>query len=601
MLNQQLQNYKIISLLGEGGMANVYLAQHQSLGNNVALKLLKEEYVQHPNIRKRFLAEARSLAQMSHPNIIKVTDLIDAGDIVAFVMEYIEGQTLEEFLFKKGELTQTEIESFFNQMILAVEYVHSQGLIHRDIKPSNFMVTKNGVIKLLDFGIAKNTNEGAVDYTKTGLMQQMGTPLYMSPEQVKNTAEVTKQTDIYSLGVVLWQLVMNKKPYDSGEFSLPEIQVAILKESLPLTHTIWDSTIQYATEKDPTKRPLKINSTSGFLNEIKENNQLKRKTKFNKNRLFIIIGCFFILVTFVIIYLFSNGSKNPNKLENDLDRNKLKGKVKTLISIEDPRFHNSMKYKELKEGHTLEEYFEYDECVHATVVYDTTQFDLNGNTIYRSYQRINPFGFQYDFDDLEIQKYKNEYDADKQLISVMRSYSGSNYKTISKLYYDNGFLIQFNHISDGYGNQKFSYDNKGNLITRVSLNKKNIEYSRSKYQYNINNLCVKMTWGDGIVGGEELYFYDLANKMVKRIQKFKNTKIEERTEERFNSYGDKVYEKSFNNKTSKGNFIKYKVYFYAYDKNNNWIKKTCKSYYGYNLNSLSSEIENVIKRQIIYF
>jgi serine/threonine protein kinase len=263
MINQQIQNYTIISLLGEGGMANVYLAQHQSLGNNVAVKLLKEEFVQHPNIRKRFLSEARSLAKMNHPNVIKVTDLIDAGDIVAFVMEYIEGQTLEDFLSNSGKLSNTEIENMFNQMILAVEYVHSQGLIHRDIKPSNFMVIKSGQIKLLDFGIAKNTNEGAVDYTKTGLMQQMGTPLYMSPEQVKNTAEVTKQTDVYSLGVVLWQLVMNKKPYDSVGFSLPEIQVSILKESLPLTHTIWDSTIQEATDKDPTKRSLKINSKKG--------------------------------------------------------------------------------------------------------------------------------------------------------------------------------------------------------------------------------------------------------------------------------------------------------------------------------------------------
>ena len=258
MINQQIQNYKILSLLGEGGMANVYLAEHLTLRNKVAIKILKEEYVQHPNIRKRFLAEARSLAQMSHPNIIKVIDLIDAGDIVAFVMEHIEGQTLEAYLSKKGELANAEIEGFFNQMILAVEYVHEQGLIHRDIKPSNFMVTKNGQIKLLDFGIAKNTNEGAVDYTKTGLMQQMGTPLYMSPEQVKNTADVTKQTDVYSLGVVLWQLVMNKKPYDSEEISLPEIQVSILKEPLPLTHTIWDSSIQQATEKDPTERSLKI-------------------------------------------------------------------------------------------------------------------------------------------------------------------------------------------------------------------------------------------------------------------------------------------------------------------------------------------------------
>ena len=259
MLQQIIKDYRIISLLGEGGMANVYLAEHLTLRNKVAIKILKEDYVQNANIRKRFLAEARSLAQMSHPNIIKVTDLIDAGDIVAFVMEHIEGQTLEAYLSKKGGLARAEIEGFFNQMILAVEYVHEQGLIHRDIKPSNFMVTKSGQIKLLDFGIAKNTNEGAVDYTKTGLMQQMGTPLYMSPEQVKNTAEVTKQTDVYSLGVVLWQLVMNKKPYDSDEISLPEIQVAILKERLPLTHTIWDSTIQQATEKDPAKRSLKIN------------------------------------------------------------------------------------------------------------------------------------------------------------------------------------------------------------------------------------------------------------------------------------------------------------------------------------------------------
>ena len=259
MIGQQIQNYKILSLLGEGGMANVYLAEHISLRNKVAIKILKEDYVQNANIRKRFLAEARSLAQMSHPNIIKVTDLIDAGDIVAFVMEYIEGQTLEAYLSKKGELARAEIEGFFNQMILAVEYVHEQGLIHRDIKPSNFMVTKNGQIKLLDFGIAKNTNEGAVDYTKTGLMQQMGTPLYMSPEQIECVAPITKLTDIYSLGVTLWCMVMGQSPYNLKDISILTLQNKIHKEPLPLTHTIWDSSIQQATEKDPTKRSLKIN------------------------------------------------------------------------------------------------------------------------------------------------------------------------------------------------------------------------------------------------------------------------------------------------------------------------------------------------------
>ncbi len=270
MLHQQIHNYKIISLLGEGGMANVYLAIHQTLGNKVALKLLKEEFVQHPNIRKRFLAEARNLAQMSHLNVIKVTDLIDAGDIVAFVMEYIEGETLEDYIERKGKLPDEEIETLFMQMIEAIEYVHSQGFIHRDIKPSNFMLTKNGSIKLLDFGIAKNTNDSAVDYTKTGLMQQMGTPMYMSPEQVKNTSEVTKETDIYSLGVVLWQMVTGKKPYDSNTLSLPEIQVAILKEQLPLTNSVWDEKIQRMTKKNGSNRKVK-----GIVLDQMETNQRK--------------------------------------------------------------------------------------------------------------------------------------------------------------------------------------------------------------------------------------------------------------------------------------------------------------------------------------
>jgi serine/threonine protein kinase len=250
MLNQQIHNYKIISLLGEGGMANVYLVEHLTLGQNYALKLLKDEFVQHPNIRKRFLAEARNLAKMQHSNVIKVTDLIDAGDIVAFVMEYIEGVSLEDFISTHAPLSHETIEKLFLQMIDAVEYVHSQGLIHRDIKPSNFMVTPDESVKLLDFGIAKNLNDGAVDYTKTSMAQQMGTPMYMSPEQVRNTSEITPQTDIYSLGVVLWQMVMNKKPYDADALTLPEIQVAIMKESLQLTNTGWDDVIEGTTSKD---------------------------------------------------------------------------------------------------------------------------------------------------------------------------------------------------------------------------------------------------------------------------------------------------------------------------------------------------------------
>jgi serine/threonine protein kinase len=152
-------------------------------------------------------------------------------------------------------------------------------------------------------------NDGAVDYTKTSMAQQMGTPMYMSPEQVRNTAEITEKSDIYSLGVVLWQMVMNKKPYNSVVLTLPEIQVAIMKEPLPLTRTIWDSTIQEATAKYPSKRSLNINAKKGVESisvsdtEIdplipKQNSkQVKRekKTYFNVNTISIGVGILLII------------------------------------------------------------------------------------------------------------------------------------------------------------------------------------------------------------------------------------------------------------------------------------------------------------------
>jgi serine/threonine protein kinase len=268
MTNDHIKEYKIHSQLGQGGMATVYLAHDNNFDSSVAIKILNKEFIHNENIRKRFLAEAKNMFRMSHSNIIKVTDLIDEGDTVAFVMEYLDGQTLKDYLNSKGRLSDEEIKNLFVQMLDAVNYVHEQGLIHRDIKPSNFMISSKGVVKLLDFGIAKNTNTTSAEYTQTGTTQNMGTPMYMSPDQIKSTKEVTAQTDIYSLGVVLWQMVMGKKPYDSSELSIPEIQVSILKVNLNLTNTYWDKIIPIATEKDLSKR---------YSNCLQFKNQLQRK------------------------------------------------------------------------------------------------------------------------------------------------------------------------------------------------------------------------------------------------------------------------------------------------------------------------------------
>jgi serine/threonine protein kinase len=254
MIGKQIEKYTIISHLGEGGMASVYMANDNKFDTNVAIKVLNKEYVHNENIRKRFLAEAKNMFKMSHPNIIKVNDLIDDGDTVAFVMEHIEGETLKEHLDRKGKLNDDEIKNLFSQMLEAVGYVHEQNLVHRDIKPSNFMINPKGKIKLLDFGIAKNTDNQSSDYTQTGTSQNMGTPMYMSPEQVKSTKDVTLQSDIYSLGVVLWQIVMGKRPYDTNTISTFELQTKIVTEPLLKTNTNWDKFISIATAKDINDR-----------------------------------------------------------------------------------------------------------------------------------------------------------------------------------------------------------------------------------------------------------------------------------------------------------------------------------------------------------
>ena len=273
-------NYTIKTELGQGGMATVYLAEHKTLGLPVAVKVLAKELAHNENIRKRFLAEARNMFKMSHPNIIKVSDLIEEGDTVAFVMEYIEGDTLKDYLERKGKLNDEEIKTIFTQILAAVSYVHEQGLIHRDIKPSNFMISPKGQVKLLDFGIAKNTDTNSAEYTQTSTSQQMGTPMYMSPEQVNETKSVTAQSDIYSLGVVLWQMVMGQKPYDTKTLSNFQLQSKIVNENLALTNTNWDTSIQKATHK---KLESRYTSAQLFFNDLQNPESIKDdKTIFEK-------------------------------------------------------------------------------------------------------------------------------------------------------------------------------------------------------------------------------------------------------------------------------------------------------------------------------
>ena len=301
MLNQQIGSYKIISELGEGGMAMVYLAEKGNLEKKVALKVLKEDFLSNRQIRGRFLAEAKNMIQLNHPNIVEINDLIDEQEFVAIELEYVDGETLKDYLNRKGALPNNEIEHFLKQMLDAVIYIHKKGFVHRDIKPSNFMLNTSGIIKLTDFGIAKNTDGINNDYTETGTGMVLGTPKYMSPEQVRNTKDITAQSDIYSLGVVLWEMVTGKVPYDIETESTFDVFQKIVDEPLAKTGTKWDVLIERATIKKSGVRKLRL--------KFEEPKQVKeyedRATKSYNNDMVINASLFIILLLFFfLIWLF---------------------------------------------------------------------------------------------------------------------------------------------------------------------------------------------------------------------------------------------------------------------------------------------------------
>lgn len=206
--------YEVIDVVGVGGMAVVYRARDSVLNRYVAVKILKEEFAKDPDIRKRFSIESQAVAKLSHHNIVSVYDVGSDGGTDYIVMELIEGITLKEYLRQKGHLSWTESLFFAQQICRALMHAHSRGVIHQDIKPQNIIILRDGTAKLTDFGIASfaTTQETRV------VQEAIGSVHYISPEQAKGF-KIDYRTDIYSLGVVMYEMLTGKLPFE-GETAL---------------------------------------------------------------------------------------------------------------------------------------------------------------------------------------------------------------------------------------------------------------------------------------------------------------------------------------------------------------------------------------------
>ena len=200
--------YEIIELIGSGGMANVYKAKCHRLNRMVAVKILKSDMAENEEIRRRFRDESRAVAQLSHANIVSVYDVSSSGDTEYIVMELIDGITLKQDMERRGQMDWRESLHFIIQIMRALEHAHSRGIIHRDIKPQNIMVLRDGSVKVADFGIACLQNNA-----QTLTQDALGSVHYISPEQARGE-HIDARSDIYSAGVVLYEMLTGRLPFE---------------------------------------------------------------------------------------------------------------------------------------------------------------------------------------------------------------------------------------------------------------------------------------------------------------------------------------------------------------------------------------------------
>ncbi len=274
--------YLIESLIGVGGMANVYKGQDIRTGNGIAVKVLKEEFLGNEELVRRFKNESKAISILDHPNIVKVYDVSVTDQLQYIVMEYIDGITLKEYLKQRGgALTWKEVVHFATQVLSALEHAHSKGIVHRDVKPQNIMLQADGSIKMMDFGIARFSRA----QSQTISDKAIGSVHYISPEQAKGD-HTDARTDIYSVGVMLYEMLSGKLPFDgTGTVSIAIMQISEkpkpLAEVAPNVPAGLRQITEKAMEKDPAARYQSAAEMLEAIKAFKQNPSIRFEYEYN--------------------------------------------------------------------------------------------------------------------------------------------------------------------------------------------------------------------------------------------------------------------------------------------------------------------------------
>jgi eukaryotic-like serine/threonine-protein kinase len=271
LVGEKLGSFRIESVVGSGAMGVVYRSTNEKNGRVAAVKVVSTEFAQGGKIRDRFDREAAILQQFRHPNIVRFLAVGRFRGTAYLAMEFVEGSTLEKAILERGSLPWLEVVDLGIQVCDALQYAHQNGVVHRDLKPSNLMLTADGKLKLTDFGIAKDLDKTAL----TGTGRTLGTAAYMAPEQIRGTPSVSHKTDLYALGVVLYQLLVGKPPFEGGtpvvlmhsHLNEPAPRPSARIQEIP---KVLDELVVNLMAKSPTDRPWDAAAVGFKLTELRE-------------------------------------------------------------------------------------------------------------------------------------------------------------------------------------------------------------------------------------------------------------------------------------------------------------------------------------------
>jgi serine/threonine-protein kinase len=271
-LAELLPSLQIIELIGAGGMGAVYKARQEGLDRIVALKILPEEFGHDVKFALRFTREARTLAKLNHPNIVALYEFGNVADTYYFLMEYVEGSTLRDIV-RSRELAPQHALAIVPHLCDALQYAHDNGVVHRDIKPENILMSIDGSVKIADFGLSRILDSESPQPSLTGTHQVMGTPRYMAPEQLENTHNVDHRADIYSLGVVIYEMLTGELPI--GRFAAPSAKVAI--------DVRLDDVVLRTLEKEPQRRYQRASQIKSDVQSIASDENVASSTATNES------------------------------------------------------------------------------------------------------------------------------------------------------------------------------------------------------------------------------------------------------------------------------------------------------------------------------